>query len=72
MEGQGVWRKLERGCDTTCGHPVLTCFDQDSENVETIILGERRKSCQGAMFFHISVNTEISAERQLLFQRLLN
>jgi hypothetical protein len=65
VESQRVWRKLERGCDTTCRHPVLTRFDQDSENIETIILGERRKSCQRIMFFHISVNTEILTERQL-------
>jgi hypothetical protein len=59
MKGEGIRREFESAGDLACGQSLRPGFHQQSEYVETIILGERGKSRDGICLFHISTNIEL-------------
>src|SRR6516165_8961680 len=66
MKGERIGRELENAGDLACGHSFRSGLHQQPEYVETIILGERSKSCDGIRLFHNSTNIELFARCQEL------
>src|SRR5208282_4806778 len=71
MKSERIRRETKRSGDFARGHPLRSGLYQQTEYVETIVLGERGQSRNGVGVFHTSTNIEILAASQLLFQPIL-
>jgi len=52
MKGEGIRRELEGIRDLAGRHSFRAGLHQQSEHVETVVLGERGKSYDSIRFFH--------------------
>jgi hypothetical protein len=61
MKCQCVGRELELARDCTGGKPLRSRLHQQTEYIETAILGERGQGRDGIGVFHISMVIEMKA-----------
>jgi len=59
--------KPERVGDLTGRHAVGPGLHQQTKNIQSIVLGERRQGRDGMVLFHISVFIEISSDVKRYF-----
>src|SRR5205085_6541001 len=59
MKREGIRCELQRAGNRACRHSLRSGLNQQSEHVETIVLGKRRERRDGIYFFHTSTNMEI-------------
>jgi len=59
MKRQRIGREVELFRDLAGGHTVRSGLNQQTENIEAVILRESGQSHDGIRRFHISTNIEI-------------
>jgi predicted MFS family arabinose efflux permease len=72
MKSQSVRGKPQRARNLTGRHAIRTGFDQQPENIQPVILGERGEGCDGIYLFHISTNMEVMDACQQHFNECRN
>ena len=65
MKGQRIGRELKRVGDLAGSHPAGASLNQQSKDIEAVVLREGGQSGYGIMFFHNSTNIELFIEKQV-------
>ena len=59
MKCQGIGRQPQACGNVTGRHALRSRLDEKAENIETIVLRERRQNIDSMLLLHISIGIEI-------------